>query len=228
MINEHKKRRPRPYRQKLRADRQAQTRQRITEAVVELHERVGPARTTISEIAELAGVGRMTVYKHFPTEAELFRACSAHWGARHPPPDFAACATEPDAVERARCVLARLYAYFRQTYPMMGKIARDAPLMPALQGIVDAGWTPLQRGLEALLTPPRLDAAARCRAQAAARLVLDLHCWETLTAGGLDDVAAAELAAQMYQAALAVHAPGRDRRRRRASDKAGASSGNRR
>jgi AcrR family transcriptional regulator len=215
MTTENRKRRPRPYRQKRRADQQAQTRQRITEAIVALHERVGPARTTISEVAELAGVGRMTVYKHFPTEAELFSACSAHWSARNPPPEFGACATTADPVERAHCVLAKLYAYYRQAHPMMGKIARDAPLLPALQQIVDAGWMPMIRSLEALLAPAQGDAAARGQLQAAVRLLLDLRSWESLTADGLDDQAAAALATRMYAAALATATPAAKNRARR-------------
>jgi AcrR family transcriptional regulator len=78
---------PRKYDLGRRADSQAQTRRRITEAAVELHATVGPARTTISAIAERAGVQRLTVYRHFPTEQELFAACSAHWLAGSPPPD---------------------------------------------------------------------------------------------------------------------------------------------
>ena len=52
----------RKYEMKRRAERQEETRQRITEATVELHEALGPAKTTISAIAEKAGVQRLTVY----------------------------------------------------------------------------------------------------------------------------------------------------------------------
>ena len=78
----------RKYELKERALRQKETRQRIVEAAVGLHTSVGPARTTISGIAERAGVERHTVYAHFPDDRTLFRACSEHWGARHPLPDF--------------------------------------------------------------------------------------------------------------------------------------------
>ena len=178
--------RKRPYRLKARADQQTATRLRITEAVVALHERVGPAKTTLADVAALAGVGRMTVYKHFPTEADLFRACGAHWSAQHPPPDFSDCVRLDDDA-RAACVLTRLYAHYRRTHAMLGKIQRDAPLLPALQEVVDAGWTPLLRQLETALTPDGLKSAERRRATAAARLALDLRTWETLTATGLGD-----------------------------------------
>ncbi len=76
----------RTYQLKRRAEKQAETRRRIVDATVALHTSVGPARTTISDIAELAGVQRHTVYAHFPDERELFHACSAHWRGLHPAP----------------------------------------------------------------------------------------------------------------------------------------------
>src|SRR5260370_17643494 len=78
---------PRPYRMRARAEQVSQTRQRIVDAAVQLHGTVGPAATTIAAIADLAGVTRLTVYRHFPDEAPLFEACSAHWVAHHRPPD---------------------------------------------------------------------------------------------------------------------------------------------
>ena len=69
----------RPYRLRERARKMEETRQRITEAAVQLHRSVGPARTTVSEIAARAGVRRMTVYNHFPSDAELIDACSSHF-----------------------------------------------------------------------------------------------------------------------------------------------------
>ena len=79
-----------PYRKRRRAELEDETRLRITEATVDLHGTVGPARTTVSAIAERAGVQRATVYRHFPDERALFGACSAHWIAANPPPDIAA------------------------------------------------------------------------------------------------------------------------------------------
>jgi len=71
-----KKETRRGYRLKERAQQQAETRRRIVEAVVALHEEVGPARTTVVEIADRAQVSRPTVYTHFPDERLLMTACS--------------------------------------------------------------------------------------------------------------------------------------------------------
>ena len=75
--------RTRPYRKHRRAELEQQTRERIVEAAVDLHGSVGPARTTVSGVAERAGVQRATVYRHFPDDESLFAACSAHWRERN-------------------------------------------------------------------------------------------------------------------------------------------------
>ena len=84
----------RMYRKRRRADQEEQTRLRITESAVELHGTLGPARTSMSAIAEHAGVRRSTLYRHFPDEVAVFAACSAHWSALHPPPDITVWASD--------------------------------------------------------------------------------------------------------------------------------------
>jgi AcrR family transcriptional regulator len=75
----------RPYRMKRRAEQEARTRLRITEARWRCTARSVLAYTSISAIAEHAGVRRSTVYRHFPDEAALFAACSSHWLAANRP-----------------------------------------------------------------------------------------------------------------------------------------------
>jgi AcrR family transcriptional regulator len=120
------------YTLKQRAIQQEETRRRIVEAIVELHKTIGPARTTISAIAERAGVERLTVYRHFPNETELFRACSDHWRAAHPPPDLKRWSAIDDPVERLRIALMDVYQYYGEVAPMLGNVLRDAELLPVL------------------------------------------------------------------------------------------------
>src|SRR4051794_33413856 len=134
--------RKRKYELKARAEAQEATRRRITEATVALHQEVGPARTTISEVAKRAGVQRLTVYNNFPDESSLLGACSAHWVEQHPPPDPGGWATLREPTRRARAGLEALYRYYRETESMTGNVARDARAMPALRAIVEAGWVP--------------------------------------------------------------------------------------
>jgi AcrR family transcriptional regulator len=118
----------RKYEMKRRARRQEETRRRITEATVELHQALGPAKTTISAIAERAGVQRLTVYRHFSDERALLAACSSHYEAANPPPDPEAWTEIPDPEDRLRRALAETYAYHRRTEPMMTKVLRDAQI----------------------------------------------------------------------------------------------------
>jgi AcrR family transcriptional regulator len=113
-----------------RAEQVDQTRQRIMEATVELHGSVGPASTTIAAIAEAAGVTRLTVYRHFPDEAALFGACSAHWISRQQLPDPGAWSGIGDPAARLRAGLADLYRFYRAGAGMLTCIYRDFAALP--------------------------------------------------------------------------------------------------
>jgi len=122
----------RPYRMQRRAELEEQTRRRITESAVELHEEIGPARTSISAIAERAGVRRSTVYRHFPDEDALFDACSSHWRALNPPPSRAAWESIADPAGRTRAALTAIYAFYGNTEAMYTSLLRDEKLVPAV------------------------------------------------------------------------------------------------
>ena len=126
----------RPYRMTRRAELEEQTRRRITESTVALHEEVGPAQTSISAIAERAGVRRSTVYRHFPDEASLFASCSAHWRAANPPPDLRGWPAIADPSERTQTALRELYAFYGRTEAMYTSLLRDEPLLPIVQRLL--------------------------------------------------------------------------------------------
>ena len=127
---------PRKYELKKRADKQEQTRQRIVEATVALHEEIGPARTTISDIAARAGVERATVYRHFPDERALLTACTGHYVALNPRPDPAPWGEIADPEARLRAGLAEVYAYHRRTERMTDRAARDLADAPVLRDVL--------------------------------------------------------------------------------------------
>ena len=170
---------PRRYTKTRRAELEQQTRERITEAAVELHGSLGPARTTISAIAQRADVQRATVYRHFPDEESLFAACSAHWRAQNEPPDLAAWAAIRDPAARLAIALAELYAWYARTERMLELLIRDLPLVPAVQsqfrlpGYLDAAADVLLAG-----RPER--GAARRRARAALGHAVAFETWLSL------------------------------------------------
>jgi AcrR family transcriptional regulator len=192
----------RQYRMKRRAEQEAQTRLRITESAVDLHGTLGPARTSVSAIAEHAGVRRSTVYRHFPDERALFGACSAHWAASNPPPDVSRWRSiaEPDA--RLAAALAELYAYYRRTEGMLDGLLRDAPTEPVVDELMGAFWAMLSEATDVLMRGRGLRGASRERTRAAIGHALAFSTWQDLTrTQGLDDAGAAELASRLVAAA---------------------------
>ena len=127
---------PRKYEMKRRAERQKETHRRITEAAVELHQTVGPARTTVSAIADKAGVQRHTYYAHFPELKDLYQACMGHYVERNPVPEPSSWADIADAEERLRVALSEVYAYYSGNEPMVSNVLRDAALDPIVQEIM--------------------------------------------------------------------------------------------
>lgn len=184
---------PRRYELKQRAEELTATRERIVEATVELHDSVGPARTTITAIAERAGVQRLTVYRHFPDERSLFQACSGHWTARHPRPDPLAWKAVDDPEERLRIALTAIYAYYRGGEGMIGNLLRDLPGLPVLQEVA-APFTEYRRVvLEVLDQGWRARGPTRPLVRAVIGHAVAFETWRSLVHHeGLDDEVAAE------------------------------------
>jgi len=175
----------RRYEKKARAAQEQATRMRIVDAAIDLHRSVGPARTTISAIAEQAGVRRATVYRHFPDERALMLGCSGTWAERNPPPDPTGWAAEPDPGARLEAALDALYGWYERVEPMLTSVLRDIEAMPiiaeiqqrriaylaAVEDILAAGWG------------ARGTAARRLRATLG--LALDFLAWRALHERGL-------------------------------------------
>ncbi len=171
----------RKYDMKKRAELQRETRRRIVEATVELHRTQGPANTTISEIAERAGVNRLTIYNHFPDITDLLRACSRSWTEQHPPPDPTAWAEIRDPQERLRTALAELYGFYARTEPMRANVLRDAETMPALAALLEGTVVPYLEAVRDLLAEGwEVRDEVRRRLLAALKLAIDFHTWRSL------------------------------------------------
>jgi AcrR family transcriptional regulator len=192
----------RKYELKARAEHQDQTRLRIVAATSELHQEVGPARTTVAEIARRAGVQRLTVYNHFPDEGELFAACSGHWLAAHPYPDPTPAFAIEDPGDRLRAVLVGLYGWYGANAPMVAHVQRDRHLLPALDAVLK-GSMDVQFGALADALAAAFEAKGHRvpATRAAARLALDFWTWRRLAEERLDDSAAADLMVDTVRAA---------------------------
>ncbi len=195
----------RRYRLDARAKQQEATRRRIVEATAELHAEAGPAATTISAIAERAGVQRLTVYRHFPDEAALFAACSALSEERHPAPDPALWGEIGDPGARAEAALGALYAYYAGDAKGLALVLRDAEALPALAGVLAPfhGYLTWIADDLAANCNPEGDAARRVRA--AAGLAVDFWAWRSLAAQGLTPGESARLMAALIQGSALPH-----------------------
>lgn len=170
----------RPYRKKRRAALEELTRARITESAVDLHEQLGPARTSIAAIAERAGVRRSTVYRHFPNEKALFDACSSHWRAANPPPDPDAWARIEVPADRADRALRDLYSFYDRTQGMYSSLLRDEPLVPAVQRRLRDFYRYLGTVEDALMAGRGLRGRAAWRTRAAIGHALAFTTWRSL------------------------------------------------
>ncbi len=191
----------REYTKRKRAESEAQTKLRITEATMHLHETVGPARTTVSGIADLAGVQRATVYRHFPDEEALVDACSNHWATLHPAPDPTPWLELADPDERLRATLSGFYDFYDETGETLAKLIRDAPRVPAIavrmQGLSDM----LDHLADLLLEGRKLRGARRKEMRAAIGHALQLETWRSLVRDqGLSNDQAVALMAKLTAA----------------------------
>jgi AcrR family transcriptional regulator len=179
-----------------RAEQRDEVRQRIVDAAVELHGSIGPAYTTISAIAEEAGVTRMTVYRHFAVEEAIFAACSAHWLTGQTPPDPSRWVGLTDPEQRLRAALSDVYRFYRDGAEMLTRIYRDRDSIPPRHQAQLAARDASLRDL--LLTGlPRGK-----RVRAAVALALSFATWQVLcldqglsTKDAVDVMVAAVLAA---------------------------------
>jgi AcrR family transcriptional regulator len=170
----------RPYRMTRRAELEEETRRRITESAVALHEEVGPAQTSVTAIAERAGVRRSTVYRHFPDEDTLFAACSSHWRARNPPPDLSKWSAISDPAARTETALRELYAFYGRTQGMYESLFRDETLVPSVHRRLRDFYGYLGAAQDVLMKGRRLRGRAAGRTRAAIGHALAFGTWRSL------------------------------------------------
>jgi AcrR family transcriptional regulator len=184
----------RPYRMAKRAEARDRTRLRITESAVALHGTVGPSRTSLSAVAEHAGVRRSTLYRHFPDEEALLAACSAHWAAANQPPDLDAWAAIADPDERLHTALTEFYAYYGRTEQMLANLIRDAETEPAVRKTFAPFGAYLAAARDILLAGRGLRGKARQRTLASLGHALSFTTWRSLARDqGLTDTDAVDL-----------------------------------
>ncbi len=193
----------RKYELKKRAEQMGETRLRITEAAIDLHGSVGPSRTTLSAVAERAGVERRTLYRHFPNEAELFAACSTHYFAANPWPELGEWHAIRDPHERLERALDELYAYYERTEPMFSNVLRDAEVVDFARDAVAPLHAYLEEAAETLITGRQARGRRRQLLSGALRHALAFSTWRSLSTNGIGRSDAAKLMTAVVETAAA-------------------------
>ena len=165
----------RTYTLKRRAEQQAETRRRIVEAAVELHGSLGPALTTVSMVAERAGVQRHTFYAHFPDERSLALACSGLVFERDPLPDAGPWRTVEDPSERLRVGLRAIYDWYERNASLAACVLRDGEYHALTREIIE-----LRQGPPMAACREVLGAGLNARQRALLQLALSFFTWRTL------------------------------------------------
>lgn len=190
---------------KKRAEAEEETRRRITQSTVDLHEALGPSRTSVSAIAEHAGVRRSTVYRHFPDELALFTACTSHWMGANPPPDPSPWAKIPDADDRLSTALNALYPYYRRTRQMMTNIHRDEEVMPLVKQMMGRYRSYLEAARDTLLDGCTIPTGRSRAVEAAIGHALSFPVWRSLAMEqGLSDQECSELMCRLVRVAQSL------------------------
>lgn len=192
----------RRYRMGRRRDSVERTRARITRAAFELHETVGPARASISAIAERAGVQRHTVYSHFPDMVSLIEACTGHGLRVKPVPDPEALASIADPVERLGKGLTQLYAYYRANERLLGNVTRDMAVMPELVNGSHEFVAVMNRIYGALASGRKVALERAQLHDAAVGHAIGFGTWQSLTGNGLSDEDAVALMVGLVQSTV--------------------------
>lgn len=187
----------RTYTMKRRAEQQADTRRKIVEAAVELHSSVGPVRTTVSMVAERAGVQRHTFYAHFPDERSLIQACSGLTLERDPPPDAAPWRAIADRHRRLRAGLGAVYAWYERNAELTACVLRDAEISPLIKENLTSLWGPYFAAHHEVLGE-----TLGAKQRAMLHLALSFFTWRTLVReSGLTPAAAIEAMLQAIEGA---------------------------
>jgi AcrR family transcriptional regulator len=187
----------RTYTLKRRAEQQAETRRRIVEAAVDLHGSIGPALTTVSMVAERAGVQRHTLYAHFPDDRSLYLACSGLAFERDPLPDAEPWRAIENPSERLRVGLRAIYDWYERNADLVAAVLRDAEYHALTREVAE-----LRFGPPITACGEVLGAKLNAKQRALLRLALSFFTWRTLTReNGLKQGAAVAVMVQAIDSA---------------------------
>lgn len=197
----------RTYNKAKRAEAQGETREKIVRATMALHLEQGVATTSYLDVAERAGVGAATVYRHFPTMGSLVEACGAHiWQTIKPPlPEQAKVLLAGQRSRSARLsrLVSELDAFYARAAAPIWSAIRDRDRVPELALFLED----VRAGVTALVAEALQEDCGASSVRIAAA-VADFPTWLSLSDIGVDREELTRLMTAMIDAALSTHSSG--------------------
>jgi AcrR family transcriptional regulator len=194
---------PRRYRMAARAASVVQTRERIMEAAKILHAEKGVLATSWEEIAERAQVAPATVYRHFPSLAQLIPACARSVFDVIKPPTLQEASVKFAHLDTAS---ARLEYLTRESFHCYERGAgwlhaarRESHLIPALADALQVQHQSLLVLVQAALGGVRPSEPT----MVLLKTFSDFPFWESLIEMGMRPKAAADVAVRLARDQLA-------------------------
>jgi AcrR family transcriptional regulator len=189
---------PRKYNLGNRRAMVEETRLRIVDAALQLHTTKGPARTSMQDIARLADVSLVTVYRHFPGLDQLFWACKTRFFEKFPPPGPGLLDGCGGLDERVSATITALYRYYDIVGDGLWSAQRDAEVLPEFGAVLEEGMSQIVSLARQALAPMPPQGERYRRGLAALLVAIDVGSWRNLVRSqGLSGAEASELMTEL-------------------------------
>ena len=179
-----------------------ETRRRIVEATMSLHDEQGVAATSWDQIAERAGVGVGTVYRHFPSYDELLPACGAPTLARLAPPEPASAPAlfegAADMGERLRRLVDEVFGIYERGAVVVELIRRERDVH---LNVAEAEEV-IERSIDALVREALRPLGSDVATRRTVRALVDVGTWRALERSGHSPRAARDAVTELLRASL--------------------------
>ena len=176
---------PRRYQMTSRAAGTAETRERIVSAAMAIHAQKGLLGTSWEEIADHANVAPATVYRHFPSVAELIPACTRSIFAVVQPPTIGEASAQfaqlASPAKRLEHLIRESCLCYQRGAGWLHAARCEAYIIPAMGDAVRR----LEASLAVLVRAALGKARVSHRTELLLRTLIDFPFWKSLIDAGM-------------------------------------------
>jgi AcrR family transcriptional regulator len=191
---------PRKYSMEMRTAAVEETRRRIIDATVQLHNEHGVSATSMQDIADRAGVALATVYRHFPSLDDLVPACGGRNLEMNPPPTASVFERLDSGDDRVRALVQALFTHYERGVRPYEVGFAEAVTLPVMAGLMNELGAHVEGLVTGAIAPFNPDRALHALAVG----LCDFRVWRSLTEAGLSSAAAAESVTRLIVTALST------------------------